>query len=123
MGSPLVVDSMTEAEYIAASEASKEALWIKKFLEEIRVFPSVMNPMALYCDNSGAISQAKEPRSHMKTRHIERKYHIVRQYVEKGYVKILKIHMDLNVSDPMTKALPRAKHEQHRIAIGVREAM
>ena len=82
-----------------------------------------MNPMALYCDNSGVVAQAKEARSHMKTRHIERKYHIVRQYVEKGYVKILKFHMDLNVSDPMTKALPRAKHEQHRIAIGVKETM
>ena len=71
-----------------------------------------MNPMALSCDNSGDVAQAKEPRSHMKTRHIERKYHIVRQYVEKGYVKILKIHTDLNVSDPMTKSLPREMHDQ-----------
>ena len=82
-----------------------------------------MNPMALYCDNSGVISQAKEPRSHMKTIHIEHKYHILRQYVEKGYMKILKIRMDLNVSYPMTKALPPAKHEQHRIAICVKETM
>ena len=82
-----------------------------------------MNPMALYCDNSRVIAQAKELRSHMKTIHIEHKYHIVRQYVKKGYVKILKIHMDLNVSDPMTKALPWAKHEQHQIAIGVKETV
>src|SRR3989337_211144 len=87
-----IADSTTEAEYIAASEASKEAVWIKKFLEEVGVVPSAMNPMALYCDNSGAVAQAKEPRSHMKTRHIKRKYHIIRQHVEKGYVKILKIH-------------------------------
>ena len=73
-----IEDSMTEAEYIAASEASKEAFWIKKFLEEVGVVPSVMNPMALYCDNSAIVAQAKEPRSHMKTRHIEHKYHIVR---------------------------------------------
>jgi hypothetical protein len=118
-----VAGSTIEAEYIAASEVSKEVFWIKRFLEEIGVVLSVMNPLALYCDNSGAIAQAKEPRSHMKTRHIECKYHIVRQYVEKGYVKILKIHTDLNVSDPMMKPLPRAKHEQHRIAIGVKETM
>ena len=117
-----VADSTTEGEYIAASEASKEAFWIKKCLEEIGVAPSVMNPIALYCDNSGVNSQAMERRSHMKTRHIERKYHIVRQYIEKVYVKILKIHMDLNVLDPMMKALPRAKHEQHRIAICVKES-
>ena len=118
-----LADSTTEVEYIVASEASKEAVWIKKFLEEVGVVPSAMNPMALYCDNSGAIAQAKEPRSHMKTKHIECKYHIIWQYVEKGLVKVLKVHTDLNVPDPMTKALPRAKHDQHRIAIGVRETM
>ena len=62
--------------------------------------------MAPYCDKSGVVAQAKEPRSHIKTRHIEHKYHIVRQYVENGCVKILKIQTDLNVSNPMTKALP-----------------
>ena len=91
--------------YIAASEASKEAFWIEKLLEEVGVVLNVMNTMAPYCDNSRVIAQAKEPRSHMKTRHIERKYHIVR-HVEKGYVKILKTHTDFNVSDPMMKALP-----------------
>ena len=65
-----VADSTTEAEYIAASEASKEAVWIKKFLEELGVVPSALNPMELYCDNSGAVAQAKEPRSHQKSRHI-----------------------------------------------------
>ena len=59
----------------------------------------------------------------MKTRHIECKYHIIRQYAEKDFVNVLKVHTDLNVSDPMTKALPRAKHEQHQIAIGVKETM
>ena len=58
-----IVDSTTEVEYIATLEASKEAFWIKMFLEEIGVVPSVMNPMVLYCDNSGAAAQAKEPRS------------------------------------------------------------
>ncbi|XP_040254033.1 secreted RxLR effector protein 161-like [Aegilops tauschii subsp. strangulata] len=114
-----IADSTTEAEYIVALEASMEAVWIKKFLEEVCVVPSAMNPMALYCDNSGAIAQAREPRSHMKTS----KYHIIRQHVEKGFVKVLKVHTDFNVSDLMTKALPRAKHEQHRVAIGVKETM
>jgi hypothetical protein len=100
------VDSTTEAGYIAASEASKEAVWIKKFLEEVGVVPSAMNPMSLYCDNSGVITQATEPRSHMKTRHIKHKYHIIQQYAEKGFVKVLKVHTDLNVSDQMMKALP-----------------
>jgi hypothetical protein len=44
---------------IEASEATKEAVWIKKFVSELGVVPSASNPMDLYCDNSGAIAQAK----------------------------------------------------------------
>ena len=55
-----VADSTTEAEYIVASEA----IWIRKFISELGVVPSCSSPIDLYCDNSGAIAQAKEPRSH-----------------------------------------------------------
>jgi len=61
-----VADSTTEAEYIAASEA----VWIRKFISELGVVPSCSSPIDLYCDNSGAIAQAKEPRSHQKSKHI-----------------------------------------------------
>ena len=54
-----VADSTTEAEYIAASEASKEGHWIKKFLTELGVVPSAKDPMELYCDNSGAVAQTR----------------------------------------------------------------
>jgi hypothetical protein len=112
-----------EAKYVAASEASKEAVWINQFLEDVGVVPSALDPVEIYCHNSGAVAQAREPCSHHNTRHIERKYKLIRHHVEAGLVKVCKVHTDLNVSDPMTKPQPRAKHEQHRIAIGVREAM
>ena len=63
----MVADSTTEAEYIAASEAAKEGVWIRKFLIELGVFPNASSPLDLYCDNSGAIAQAKEPRNHQKS--------------------------------------------------------
>jgi hypothetical protein len=50
------VDSMTKAEYIAASEAAKEAVWIRNFVSELGVVPSTSSLMDLYCDNSGAIA-------------------------------------------------------------------
>ena len=59
-----VADSTTEAEYIAASDAAKEAVWIKKFITDLEVVPSLTNPVDVYCDNNGAIAKAKEPRSH-----------------------------------------------------------
>ena len=95
-----VADSTTEAEYIAACEAAKEGVWIRNFLDDLGIFPASVKPLDLYCDNSGAIAQAKEPRNHHKTRHIDRKI------VKNGDVELCKIHMDANVADPLTKLLP-----------------
>ncbi|KAK8694820.1 hypothetical protein V6N13_072364 [Hibiscus sabdariffa] len=55
----IVADSTTEAEYIAASEAAKEAVWIKKFIKELGVVLSIADAVDLYCDNNGAIAQAR----------------------------------------------------------------
>ena len=57
-------NSTTEAEHIAASEAVKEAVWMRKFIAELEVVPSITDPITVYCDNNGAIAKAKEPWSH-----------------------------------------------------------
>ncbi|KAK1651931.1 hypothetical protein QYE76_069736 [Lolium multiflorum] len=114
-----VAKSSTESEYIAASEAS-EAVWMKRFIVELGVVPSALDPFVIYCDNMGAIANAQEPRSHKRLKHIKLRYHSIREYIEDGEVKICKVHTDLNVADPLTKALPRAKHDQHQNAMGVR---
>ena len=54
-------DSTTEIEYVAASKAAKEAVWLRKFLQDLEVVPSAKDPIILYCDNSAAIAQAKKP--------------------------------------------------------------
>ena len=115
-----VADSTTEAEYIAASEAAKEGVWIRKFITELGVVPSACSPLDLYCDNSGAIAQAKEPRNHQKNKHILRRFHLIREILNRGDLKICKIHTDLNISDPLTKPLPQPKHEAHTRAMGIR---
>ncbi|KAK8600674.1 hypothetical protein V6N12_050527 [Hibiscus sabdariffa] len=56
----------------SASEATKEAVWIKKLVTELGVMPSISDAMELYYDNNGAITQAKEPRSHQRSKHILR---------------------------------------------------
>ena len=61
-----VADSTTEAEYIADSEAAKEVIWIRKFICELGVVSSASSAMDLYCDNSGAIAQAKESLDRIK---------------------------------------------------------
>jgi hypothetical protein len=60
----------TEAEYIIASEAAKKVVWIRNFVSELGVVPSMSSHMDLYCDNSGAIAQAKELRAHKRAKHV-----------------------------------------------------
>ena len=95
-----------EAEYVAASEAANEGNWIKKFVTELGVVPTKEDPMEIYCDNSSTVALAKDPSSHHKAKHIKRNYHLVRDYVDKRYIKVCKIHTNMNVSDLMTKPLP-----------------
>ena len=78
------------------------------------------NPLDVYCDNNGAIAQAKEPRQHQKNKHILMRYHLIRQFVEEGDIKLCKVHTDANVADPLTKPLPQPKHEAHMRAMGIR---
>ncbi|KAJ9539558.1 hypothetical protein OSB04_032291 [Centaurea solstitialis] len=108
-----IADSTTEAEYIAASDAAKEAVWLRNFLSDLRVVASVSRPMDIFCDNSGAVAQAKEPREHHKSRHVLRKYHLIREIIGRGDVRICKIPTEENVADPLTKPLARVKHEAH----------
>ncbi|KAA0056556.1 gag/pol protein [Cucumis melo var. makuwa] len=68
-----IADSTMEVEYVAACEVAKEAVWLKKFLTNLEVLPNMHLPITLYCDNSGAVTNSREPRSHKRGKHIERK--------------------------------------------------
>ena len=115
-----VADSTTEAEYIAASDAAKEAVWIKKFITGLGIVPSISDPVDLYCDNNGAIAKVKEPISHQRSKHILRRYHLIREIIERGDVKICRVPTDDNVVYPLTKPLPHAKHKSHTRSMGMR---
>ncbi|KAK9003912.1 hypothetical protein V6N11_018806 [Hibiscus sabdariffa] len=97
--------SQSEAEYIVASEAAKEAVWIKDFITGLGVIPSISYAVDLYCDNNGAIAQAKEPRSHQRSKHILRRFHLIREIIDREDVEICKVHTDDNIADPLTKPL------------------
>ena len=66
-----IADSTMEAEYVVAYEAAKEAVWLKKFLSDLGVVRIEQVLITLFCDNSGAVAQSKDPRNHKKGKHIE----------------------------------------------------
>ena len=100
-----VADSITEAEYIIVSETAKEAVWMKKFITELGVILKIEQPMSLYCDNTGTVAQAKEPRSHHKFKHILRRFHLIRKIVERCNVIMERVDIKNNIVDSFTKVL------------------
>ena len=108
-----VADSITEAEYVVATEAAKKAVWLKNFLMDLQMIPSADRPITLYCDNSGVVAQSKELRYHKKQKHIERKYHLIRDIIERGDTLVTKIESEENLAYPFTKTLLVRFFEKH----------
>nr|GEV85698.1 putative zinc finger, CCHC-type [Tanacetum cinerariifolium] len=105
--------SSAEAEYIAAFDASKEAVWVKKFISRLGVVPIIEEPISMYCDNTGAIALANESGITKGARHFRAKVHYLREVIEFGDVKLEKVHTDDNLANPFTKALTFPKHYEH----------
>ena len=63
-------------------------MWLKNFLMDLEVVPTTQSAITLYCDNSGAVANAKEPRSHKRGKHKEWKYHLLREIVHRDDVKV-----------------------------------
>jgi hypothetical protein len=98
---------------MVVADAANEGSWLRKFVIELGVFPSMRDPMTMFCDNIGSIANTKEPTAHSTVKHILRHFHIIRDYAHDGDVKICKVHTNLNEADPLTESLPRAKFDQH----------
>ncbi|KAJ9544859.1 hypothetical protein OSB04_024566 [Centaurea solstitialis] len=96
-----VSQSTTEAEYIAASQCCSQVLWIQNQMQDYRL--SFLHT-PIYIDNNSAISIVNNPVKHSKTKHIEIKYHLIRDCNEKKLIQVQKVHTDDQYADLFTKA-------------------
>ncbi|GJX99967.1 hypothetical protein Tco_0356986, partial [Tanacetum coccineum] len=85
-----------DAEYITAFDASKEAVWIRKFIYGLNVVPTIEEPINMYFDNTGAIAIAKDHGVTKGARHFLVKVHYLRETIEMGDVRIEKVDTDDN---------------------------
>nr|GEV89182.1 uncharacterized mitochondrial protein AtMg00810-like [Tanacetum cinerariifolium] len=105
--------SSAEAEYIVAFDASKEEVWVRKFISRLGVVPTIEEPISMYCDNTEAIAIANESGITKGARHFRAKVHYLCEVIEYGDVKLEKVHTDDNLADPFTKALAFPKHYEY----------
>jgi hypothetical protein len=107
------------AEYIAASDTVKEAVWLKEFLSTLKIIESARKPVVVYCDNEAAIRVSRDPKYHSKRKHIEGRYHYIRDVINRLKSVCLEFLPGVN-TDPLTKPLSQEIFGKHVKAMGLR---
>ena len=103
-----VAQSTVESEYAAMALATKEMIWLQHLLRDLGM--SKYTPRTLFCDNQGAISLAKNPTHHAKTKHVDVQLHFIRDHVEKGTINVEYCPTEDMLADIMTKGLAKDRH-------------
>ena len=113
----LISLSTTESEYIAATYAAKEALWLRQLI--LQLFGIILDATTLFSDNQSAIALTKEHQYHARTKHIDVRFHFIRWIVEEGKVRLVYCPTEEMVADILTKALPSTKVKHFARELGL----
>jgi hypothetical protein len=100
---PIVATSSTEAEYVATMPACQDAVWLRRLLCELGL--SQLSPTLLRMDNLGAMAISKHPKAHQRTRHIDLRFHYIRECIKDGHIHTEWVPTDENLADAFTKSL------------------
>lgn len=109
--------STTESEYVAATHAAKEALWLRSLL--CQLFSTELEPTTLFSDNQSAIALTKDHQYHARTKHIDIRFHFIRWIVENGSLRLIYCPTNDMVADVFTKALPSPKVKHFAKELGL----
>jgi len=113
----VVALSSTEAEYVALSHATQEATWLRNLLQSMGFDQA--NPMTIFEDNQGTIALAKNPKHHARTKHIDIKYHFIRDAISEKKIQLDYCPTNEMIADILTKSLARPQFEKLRSGLGV----
>ena len=112
--------STTDAEIYAASEGSREAIWLKTILGELKIDVS---QIPIYCDSRCAISIIENPENHQRVKHIHTKYFFIREQQEQRILILRNVPTENQLADMFTKPLGKKDFEKFRNLIGVKEVI
>ena len=113
--------STCEAEYMAATEAAKEAIWLKGLINELRIPEVKILAVPLMIDNNAALKLTRNTEFHARTKHINIRYHFIREHVEEGNLDPVRVPTQENISDILTKALARPAFDAVAQKMGLRD--
>lgn len=116
---PVVALSTAEAEYVAATAAACQAVWLRRVLRDL--CHEQENGTTIYCDNSSAIALSKNSVFHKRTKHIDTKFHFIRELVNNGEVVLQHRRTEDQLADILTKPLPKKSFDHFRKCLGMQQ--
>ena len=119
----VVALSSCEAEYMGQTQATKEAVWLRRLLCELLQEEEQPAATIIYGDNQGAIALASNPERHDQTKHIGIQTHWVREKLADGTIRLVYIPTEQQIADGLTKHLPRDRFEAFRKALGLEKKL
>ena len=114
----MVALSTSEAEYMALSSAVQEALWLQKLFTDLQMTAKLIT---IKEDNQGAIALTQNPIAHSRTKHIDIRFHFIREARENGSVDIIYCLTSEIITDLFNKPIPRGQFEKLRDLLGMEE--
>ncbi|KAJ9555756.1 hypothetical protein OSB04_010370 [Centaurea solstitialis] len=117
----IITNSTMEAEFVACHEAMNHCLWLRNFISRFGDLNFVSGPLNLYCDNKAAVFFSKHDRYSKGTKHMDLKYLLVKQAIQKEQLFITHISTNLMIADGLTKGLPPKTFQQHVPSMGLQE--
>ena len=111
--------STMEAEYVTCTSTIQEAVWLRRFLQDIGVVKTTFELVTLYCDNMAALAYAKDLKYHGKTKHVQISYHFIRDMVTQNEVVLKHILTNEMVTNPFTKPIARDAFVRHVRSLGL----
>lgn len=113
--------STAEAEFVAVALAAKEGLWIQALIEELQIMPKPM--LKIYCDNQSCIFLASNPKHSEKTKHVDLKFHFIRELIENRKMQLEYTPTDIMWADFLTKPLTGDKHRSCSRHLGMKRIL
>ena len=114
---PIVTLSTTETEFVVASACACQEIWLRNILEEVHF--KQQGPTFIYCDNSSTIKLSKNPIMHGRSKHIDVRFHLLRDLSNEGIIDLIYCKSEEQIADIMTKPLELSAFQKLRNLLGV----
>jgi hypothetical protein len=119
----VMTSSTIYAEFVACYEVVGQAMWLKKFVPDLRVVDSIKNPLKLYCDIEPAVLYAHNNKKIKAVKHINIRFYVVKEKIQDQTVSPEHISTKKMIVDPLTKVLPLSVFREHLADMGLRESL